>query len=72
MRDPQLFDAYGDVKLGWLRNIQSAELVVAIVQQTGDDPSLLVLKVGELFKTGVPGRYRDITIVDRLVGAGQR
>ena len=67
MRDPQLYDAYGDVKLGWLRNIRSAELVVAVVQQTGDDPSLLVLKVGELFKTGVPGRYRDITIVDRDV-----
>lgn len=67
MRDPVLFDAYGDVKLGWLKDIKSAELVVAIIQQTVEDPSLLVLKVGELFKTGVLGKYRDITIVDRDV-----
>ncbi|CAM9112164.1 unnamed protein product, partial [Ectocarpus fasciculatus] len=67
MRDPQLFDAYGDVKLGWLKDIKSAELVVAVVQQTVEDPSLLILKVGELFKTGVPDKYRDITIVDRDV-----
>lgn len=45
MRDTQLFDAYGDVKLGWIKDIASAELVVAIIHQTSDDSALHVLKV---------------------------
>ena len=45
MRDPLLTDAYGETKLGWIRDLTSSECVIAIINQATHNSSVLVLNV---------------------------
>ncbi len=51
IRDSNLTFAYGETDLGWLSDIESPELVVAVVRQAREDRNLKIVRVGDLFKS---------------------
>ena len=51
IRDSSLTFAYGEADLSWLCELQSSELIVAVVRQAREDRNLKIMRVGELFKS---------------------
>lgn len=61
MLDQSLAYSYGEVDLSWISKLESAELVIAIVQHAIEDFSLDHIIVGKLFKQNLKD---EINIID--------
>ncbi len=51
VRDPSLSFSYGEVDLGWITELNSTQVICALVRSTKDDVNLSMIKIGSMFGT---------------------
>lgn len=64
-KDTKLRFSYGELDLGWLRELHSPELVVSLVRYASEVGNLKKVVVGEIFKAA---GHESISLSDHDVG----
>lgn len=64
MRDPSLRFSYGELDMGWITELKSPEIVIALMRSFYDDVNLSVLKLGEMFRSASSSFSKNIRKID--------
>ena len=64
MREPSLRFSYGELDMGWITELKSPEIVVALMRSFYEDANLSVLRLGEMFRSASSTVSKNIRKID--------